>query len=251
MEESEGNRQTADELMRKAADLAPEDAKLWFTWGLRRKKSQNLADAQAYLEKAVALDPQFFWSRFHLATVLSWKEDYEAALTHLEECERLQEVRDDPATYRPVLLAGQAESLRRWGDSLARGKNRDVEAALLKLKRALELSNELKQLRLGDPRSDMIDREVNDSLGTAYFYARDLTAARRHYDSALFRPPVLRKEQWHNAEVNYRFARLEQSDGNLPKALELVGHGLRFAREPNKTRLNSLKDELVSVMNTG
>ena len=87
------------------SDLASADADDLYSFGCAHYNSGQYRDALSALEKAVELNPQHGYSRYHLGLTLGELGQYEAALRQLNE-----------AAYSCVDRRG-GDSLRDWSDA--------------------------------------------------------------------------------------------------------------------------------------
>ncbi len=242
MEDSQGDHRRADELMVKASEIDQDDPKTWATWGRMRKQSQDLDAAQAYFERAVSLDQEYFWSRFQLSTILSWKGEFQASLDHNEICAGIRESQDDRANYKELVSVGRAECLRRWADEIVRHGG-DTEEALTKLHEALEIAQSLVG-QSSDAKSELLYHEIEHCIGAAHYLSWNPDEAKKHFEAALFEPPVREKERHLNAETHWRLAQIAKAADDLDAASGHISRAVSLAKDSAWQRMRAFEMEI-------
>jgi len=118
----------AEELLRKALELGPNNQQVYYIFAQTRFLQGKDEEALEFLKKAKDLEPRFFGSRWHLIRGYRLAEKYELALSELKELENLgYDWKANPETLKEGI-----EILKETGESL--------EVLLLLYEKGIELN---------------------------------------------------------------------------------------------------------------
>lgn len=238
----------ADKVMSEATKKIPGDAGLWFHWAMLLKYSrrgraiklegldERIRDC---LRNASKIDPKDHRIAHSLAVAETKLRNFHAAEELFVQAQKADVSSVEAERHQFLCMHAQADLYNEWGFDLT--QKRELPKAAEKFGLATQYIDRALEKQPTDDEVHLLGKRIQLNIGRMNRRQHSYVNAFKSFQDAILDPAYRRREQEHNAQVQYEIAVTYRAMGKRDEASQAARRGLNLSNNPKrKERIQEL-----------